>query len=380
VSGGASASGAAPAVGSGAASAGRAVLDEQPFALGLFGLTVSGGISMTDAAGAFELSWPATRALARQADAAGLELLVPVARWRGYGGRLDPNGQSYETFTWAAGVAAVTERIVVAATAHAPVLHPLLAAKQAATVDAVSGGRFALNAVMGWFAPEFAMFGAETMEHADRYRFGDEWMRVVDRLWAEDGPFDHHGEAFRLTGALSAPRPAARPLVLNAGASPAGIEFSARHADVNFATVMNVEHARELAASVHRAAVGHGRRVRVMTYGTVVIGDTEADARRRYQDILDHGDAEAAENFMHFLGLNSSSFDAQIAAALREHFVSSGGGLPVVGTAAGVAGQLARLHEAGIEGFLMGGVPYAATLDRFTADVLPALRHRGLRT
>jgi alkanesulfonate monooxygenase SsuD/methylene tetrahydromethanopterin reductase-like flavin-dependent oxidoreductase (luciferase family) len=355
------------------------VLDEHPFSLGLFGMTVSGGIAMTDADGAFELTWEATRDLAHQADAAGLDLLVPVARWRGYGGRLDPNGESFETFTWAAGVAAVTERIVVVATAHAPVLHPLLAAKQAATVEAIAQGRFGLNAVMGWFAPEFDMFGMPTLEHADRYRFGDEWMAVIDRLWSSEEPFDHRGETFQLTGAISKPRPATRPLVLNAGASPAGIEFSARHADVNFATIMNVEHGRELVASIRRAAEAAGRRVRVMTYGTVVIGDTEADARARYQEILDHGDEAAAENFMHFLGLNSSSFEAQIAAALREHFVSSGGGLPVVGTAERVADEFAALHEAGIEGFLMGGVPYDGLVERFTAEVLPELRRRGLR-
>ncbi|HZZ52609.1 MAG TPA: LLM class flavin-dependent oxidoreductase [Pseudonocardia sp.] len=355
------------------------VISEHPFALGLFGMTVSGGISMTDADGVFELSWGATRDLARQADAAGLDLLVPVARWRGYGGRLDPNGDSFETFTWAAGIASVTSRIVVAATAHAPVLHPLLAAKQAATVDAIAGGRFGLNAVMGWFEPEFDMFGVATLEHEDRYRFGDEWMSVINRLWTEPEPFDHRGETFQLTGAVSSPRPTSRPLVLNAGASPAGIDFSARHADVNFATILNVEHARGLVASIHEAALAQERRVRVMTYGTVVIGDTEAEARRRYREILDGGDLEAARNFMRFVGLNSTSFEAHIAAVLEEHFVSSGGGYPLVGTATQVADELSALSEAGIEGFLMGGVPYDGMLVRFEAEVLPELRRRGLR-
>src|SRR5581483_7982386 len=181
--------------------------------------------------------------------------------------------------------------------AHASAIHPLVAAKQAATVDAISGGRFALNAVMGWFRTELDMFGVRTLEHDDRYRFGDEWMGVIDRLWSSPEPFDHDGEAFQLAGAVSLPRPPVRPLVLNAGASPAGIEFSARHADVNFATILSVEQARGLVDSIRAAAGARGRRVRVMTYGTVVIGDTESDARRRYQDILDHGDLEAARNF-----------------------------------------------------------------------------------
>ncbi|MGV0836569.1 LLM class flavin-dependent oxidoreductase [Mycolicibacterium thermoresistibile] len=356
------------------------VLDEHPFALGLFGLNVSGGITMTSASGAFELSWESTSKVARQADQLGLDLLVPVARWRGYDGRLNPNGVTYETFTWAAGVAAVTDRIVVAATAHAPALHPLVVAKQTATIDAISGGRFALNAVMGWFTPELDMFGIATKEHADRYRFGDEWMGVIDRLWSASEPFDHDGASFQLKGAVSEPRPAQRPLVLNAGASPAGIEFTARHADINFATLLNADQGRQLAENITKVADANGRRVRVMTYGTVVIGDTEDDARRRYQEILRHGDPEAARNFMHYLGLNSASFEAHIAAALEEHFVTSGGGLPIVGSAEQVADRLVELYDAGITGFLMGGVPYDGMLDRFGAEVLPLLKERGLRS
>lgn len=68
------------------------VLGEHPFALGLFGSNVSGGITMTGAEGAFDLSWESTSNLAKQADDLGLDLLVPVARWRGYGGRSNPNG------------------------------------------------------------------------------------------------------------------------------------------------------------------------------------------------------------------------------------------------------------------------------------------------
>jgi len=355
------------------------VLDEHPFALGLFGLNVSGGITMTSAPGAFELSWESTSRVARQADRLGLDLLVPVARWRGYGGRLNPNGVTYETFTWAAGVAAVTERIVVAATAHAPAVHPVVVAKQAATIAAISGGRFALNAVMGWFTPELDMFGIATKEHADRYRFGDEWMGIIDRLWSSTEPFDHDGASFQLRQAVSEPRPAQRPLVLNAGASPAGVEFTARHADINFATLLDAEQGRALADNITSVAEANGRKVRVMTYGTVVLGDTEADARRRYEEILSAGDSEAARNFMHYLGLNSSSFEAHIAAALEEHFITSGGGLPLVGSAEQVADRLTELYEAGITGFLMGGVPYDGMLERFGAEVLPLLRERGLR-
>jgi alkanesulfonate monooxygenase SsuD/methylene tetrahydromethanopterin reductase-like flavin-dependent oxidoreductase (luciferase family) len=53
-------------------------------------------------------------------------------------------------------------------------VHPIVAAKAATTIDRISGGRFALNLVMGWVPPEMEMFGGEQREHDQRYAFGQE--------------------------------------------------------------------------------------------------------------------------------------------------------------------------------------------------------------
>ena len=68
--------------------------------------------------------------LPRQADRLGFELLVPVGRWRGFGGSTDFNGTCMETYTWAAALAAQTEHIMLFSTSHAPTIHPIVAAKQ----------------------------------------------------------------------------------------------------------------------------------------------------------------------------------------------------------------------------------------------------------
>ena len=75
----------------------------------------------------------------------GFEMLVPIARWRGFGGTTDFNGICFETYTWAAGLAAATERIMVFSTSHVPTVHPIVAAKQCVTVDHISNGRFGLE-------------------------------------------------------------------------------------------------------------------------------------------------------------------------------------------------------------------------------------------
>ena len=126
----------------------------------------------------FVPTWDNVKRLTRMADTAGFEALVPVARWRGFGGVTNFNGACFETFTWAAGVGGVTDRAAVFATSHVPTIHPIVAAKQATTIDHITGGRFALNIVCGWFVPELEMFGAPIMEHDERYAYATEWLEV----------------------------------------------------------------------------------------------------------------------------------------------------------------------------------------------------------
>lgn len=235
---------------------------------------------------------------------------------------------------------------------------------------------------MGWFTPELEMFGAEPLEHAARYRYGDEWLTCVNRLWTEEAPFDHHGEHFNMQGAQSWPKPVQRPrpLIINAGNSPAGIEFSAQHADVNFATIFTIDRAREHVEQIKALARERfGREVAVMTYGTLVCDDSEAKAQARYQAILDGGDWEAGDNFMRFLGLNSQSFGDQLQ-HVRERFVSSGGGYPIVGEPGQVAEQLVALSEAGIDGMIFGFLDYERETERFAERVLPLLVEAGVRS
>jgi dimethylsulfone monooxygenase len=137
--------------------------------LGVFGANVSNGCAATTAPGHLEMTWPNSRDIAVTADRAGFEALVPVARWRGFGGVTNYNGTCFQTLAWAAGMGASTEHMAVFSTTHVPTIHPIVAAKQCTTVDHLTGGRFALNVVCGWFEPELRMFGLHGMDHDARY-------------------------------------------------------------------------------------------------------------------------------------------------------------------------------------------------------------------
>src|SRR3954465_14363581 len=164
--------------------------------LGIFGINLRGGVTLADVEGNVRGTWEENLRLARWADRLGVDAIVPIARWRGYGGAANLGDRSFETFTWATGLMAATERIQAFATMHVPLAHPVMVAKMAATADHVSGGRFGLNIVAGWHTEQLAMFGVGQREHDERYEVADEWARVLKQLWTTRGEADFHGRFF----------------------------------------------------------------------------------------------------------------------------------------------------------------------------------------
>ena len=156
-----------------------AMYTDNALKIGLFGANCSSGRAVTKVPERWSGSWPDNLKLARMADAAGIEFMLPVARWKGYGGDTDYMGTTLETLTWASGLLASTERLIVFGTVHAPLFNPIIAAKEFVTADHIGAGRFGLNIVVGWNEDEFDMFGVKQREHEQRYEFAQEWLDAV---------------------------------------------------------------------------------------------------------------------------------------------------------------------------------------------------------
>ncbi|MEV0068207.1 MULTISPECIES: LLM class flavin-dependent oxidoreductase [unclassified Amycolatopsis] len=355
---------------------------DQKMKLGLFGTNCSYGLIMSHAPSTYKITWEHTREIAQRADGLGFDVLVPVARWKGFGGSTNFNGNCFETYAWAAGLAEATERIAIASTSHLPTVHPIVAAKAATTIDHISGGRFALNLVMGWVPPEMEMFGGEQRQHDERYAFGQEWIDYAIRLWTEEGSFDIASKYFQGNDVEAYPKPhqAPRPALLNAGNSPAGIEFSARNVDINFASLDTLENIKAYTAKVKaKARDDYQRDIKVMTYGLVVCRDTEEEAKRAFQQVVDEGDWGAAGNVIKIAGSGASqSFDHAVK-EMQERFIAGWGGYPIVGTPEQVTEELGALNEAGMEGMIFGLIDYNEELKYFGDNVMPLLKQAGLR-
>jgi hypothetical protein len=171
--------------------------------VGLFGANCSSGRSATKVPERWSASWPDCLSLARMADEAGIDFMLPIARWKGYGGDTDFHGATLETITWATGLLAATARMTVFGTVHAPLFHPLIAAKALATADHIGEGRLGVNLVVGWNEGEFEMFGVAQREHDMRYDFAQEWLDAVKSAWTETDDFDVEGRFLTLSLTLA---------------------------------------------------------------------------------------------------------------------------------------------------------------------------------
>jgi alkanesulfonate monooxygenase SsuD/methylene tetrahydromethanopterin reductase-like flavin-dependent oxidoreductase (luciferase family) len=344
--------------------------------LGTFCTNCSLGTVASTAEGTLQLSWAATKALAQGADQAGFEALVPVGRWKGFGGLTDFNGDSFEVFTWAAGIAEATSYSCVLATAHMPVVPPIMAAKQGTTIDHISHGRFALNVVIGTSPREFGMFGPSVLRpHDEGYEHGEEWLTVLKRLWTETEEFDYEGRYLDIKGAISKPKPIQKPHppIMSANSSEVGVRFAAKHADMSF---IGLRHAprSEWKAIVDRHKVlareEFHRELQVWVHGTVICRPTQREAEEYYRYVaIEKGDHAGDPTGRR---MPPPTVDSPPR-------IPGWGGHPLIGTPESIVDQLVEFSQAGIAGCLLSWVNNEVEQPQTIAEVVPLLEQAGLR-
>lgn len=348
----------------------RPFMEAEHFRLGTIATNCAGGMTPTRALDRWDNGWDNNLALAKMLDAAGVDFMLPVARWSGHGGETDFHGNVLDPLTWAAALLALTERLTVFATMHAAACHPVVAAKQIATADQVGRGRIGLDIVVGCDRPEAGALGLTASDGEAGDRHAQEWLDIVLALWAEPERFDWDGERFNLRRVVSEPKPVdGRPPILTAAGAPQGRAFAARNADFVFLPAADVLRSKRRVADL-KAGAG-GRDVGVLTACHICCRPTEAEARDFHRWYA-HDNADRG-------ALDSLSADADPPAPIRDPIAAGRGGLPLVGTPAQVAAGLAELAQAGFAGTALSFLDYLEEFPYFRDEVMPILAENGLR-
>ena len=111
--------------------------------------------------------------------------------------------------------------------------HPVVLAKEAATIDVLSGGRFEFGLGAGWMAEDYRTAGIPMDRAGVRIERLEEALQIITALW-DDGPVDFTGTHYRIDGLEGLPKPAQRPRppIVIGGGGPKVLGLAARYADI----------------------------------------------------------------------------------------------------------------------------------------------------
>lgn len=327
-------------------------------------------------------------------------------------------------------MAAATRHLGIAITLSITQRHPFTAVRELSTLDHLTGGRVGWNIVTGHMRAEYRALGQDQVEHDERYDRADEYMAVCNALWsgiapdalkfdkatgvladpAKVTPVDFKGRYYSCRAVPPVlPSPQGRPVLFQAGSSGRGQQFAVRHADVMMAIQPHVPAMQRYMTQLKAAAEAGGRKeaARVVFAVQPILGGSEAEAKRRQQEIEARIPLEAAlARLSGSLGVDFSRLDPDkpfeeletqasrgLMSAmamvfdnrrftLREAAMRWGlaAGMPqIVGTPEQVADRLETIwRETGGHGFVVSPVETPGSIRAFVEEVVPILVKRGL--
>ena len=198
---------------------------------------------------------------------------------------------------FAAGLAAVTEKIKIFATCPTLIIPPAFAARMCNTIDSISHGRFGLNLITGWQPPEYTQMGLwPGDEHfRNRYTMLDEYAHILRELW-ETGESDFKGDYYQMDDCRVRPVPSGDMKIICAGSSDDGLAFSAKWADYAFCLGKGVNTPTAFASNNARLAAATaktGRDVSIFVLVMIIAAETDEAAMAKWQSYNDGADLEA---------------------------------------------------------------------------------------
>jgi pyrimidine oxygenase len=231
------------------------------------------------------------------AEKYGLDFVLSMIKLRGFGGKTEFWDHNLESFTLMAGLAAVTSKIKLFATSATLVMPPAIVARMVSTIDSISHGRFGLNVITGWQRPEYSQMGLWPGDEyfARRYQYLSEYVEVLRELWTT-GRSDFKGEFFKMEDCRVSPRPQAAVKIICAGQSDAGLAFTAKYADYNFALGKGVNTPTAFAPVNERlktATDKTGRSVASYLLFMIIAEETDDAAMAKWEHFKSGADQEA---------------------------------------------------------------------------------------
>jgi dimethylsulfone monooxygenase len=337
---------------------------------------VSGGLVISKIPQKTDWSFEANARYAQIAEQVGFEFALLQTRFiASYGAE-----NQLEAITLAAALASVTKKLNLIAAILPGLWHPGVVAKIISTLDHISQGRAAVNIVSGWFKGEFYGYGEPWLDHDERYRRSEEFIRVLREMWTnEETTF--RGDFYRINGAPLKPKPISQPPIFQGGNSKAARQMAARVSDWYFMNGNTIDGLKAQIDEIKALSEKEGRKLKFGVNAFVIVRDTEEEAKQVLRDIIEHADAEAVEGFrsqVRFAGKASPEREGMWANSTFEDLVQYNDGFKtgLIGTAEQVADRIIELKKIGVDLILTGFLHYDEDLKSFGENVIPLVRQK----
>jgi pyrimidine oxygenase len=338
---------------------------------GVFLPVASGGWIISDTTPPLDGLWKQNLAAAITADEVGMDFVMSMGKWRGFGGETNHWGTSLESVTMMAAIAQATRRTKIWATAHTLLHNPAVVAKMITTLDHISGGRAGLNIVAGAYREEFAQMGGwnDALDHDDRYVLAEEWTQLIKRLWSQPS-VTFEGRFFHFQDCVSDPKPVSRPRpdLICAGMSDRGFRFAVREADACFIGGRSWDEVRDASRRAKTVAAELQTTIKTYAMCTLIYGETDAKAERLVERYRDGADMGAIINMLISWGVPPERLTA--VAEKQGPFMTQ----TMVGSPATCAEKVEHfLSHCELDGLMMIFPDYVEGLKMFGAEIAPRL-------
>lgn len=332
-------------------------------------------------------SWDYVSRLARRSEELGYDItLVAELLLNDIKGISAPSLDAWST---AAALAAVTETLEVMVAVRPSFHPPALLAKQAATIDRISGGRLALNVVSAWWKDEARRYGVVFDEHDDRYARTSEWLDVVTAAWRMP-KVSYAGKYYNVDELVLEPKPVehhkrARPTIYAGGESDAAKRMITRQCD---AYVMHGDPPERIAPKIaemkrlrDRASYELGVELPPLQFGVAgyaIVRDSEAEVHEEIARITTVSPGSPGYgNYADWIA--NTKLEQRV--SVEDYSVSNRGlRAGLVGTPEQVEARVEEFADAGVDLLLLQCSPQLEEMERFSAQVMKPDAGVGVRS
>ncbi|KAK4052498.1 hypothetical protein OIV83_002300 [Microbotryomycetes sp. JL201] len=307
--------------------------------------------------------------------------LTQIRFMAGYGAEYQ-----HESVSLSQHILAHTQKLKIIAAILPGPCKPVLAAKQLSSIDHYSKGRIAVNVVSGWFATEFRSIGEPWLEHSERYRRSEEFIKALRGIWTAKKSFTFHGNFYQFNEYPLRPQPVQKPgpEIFQGGNSADARAMAARVSDLLLLNGQStVQDILDIVEDTKRRAIEEGRegQVRFGLNAFIIVRDTEEEALRTLHEIVGNADDKAVAAFLNEVkhaGKSSADGKGMWAKTLKETDqavqFNDGFRAKLIGTRDQVVDRILLFKSLGISFLLTAFLHFQEELEQFGREVIPRVR------